>query len=466
MLKRTLFFGLPLAGVGTPVVESLRSYVQRLAFAHNLKPRVLIEVLLERFPWEGEPVDLSELMKQWEVHGRGEVGRKLRERLERATGVDLQSSRFGSFSRLVAGQHLAKLGRGRYCPVCVLEDCAHGQLLWETACVKACPVHKVKLRDAATCGAAPDQHLPANRRPKVSHACSACGSLGFACITDEPEPADDAEIWVATQVGKLLALPPLDCDYWTGDRFQRGLYELVDDVYQGSVVRASLSAGLSRGSVCTWVAGKHKPSLAGLMQLCHNANVDVVELFSGRLETVPEPGATTDECADKLAADDEEAVALERRPPIDLLERGYTRRTCEDDLRTGLELAVLESPPPNLSQLAARLETGSRFLREKWPAEVAALLEASARYRRTQEEVKFEETVATFERCAGELATRGRPVTPKYLQAASGLVVFRQNLSRTRAMSEVVSRYAQLPGMPVPAGASSGGASPSKGGTP
>ena len=466
MLKRTLFFGLPLAGVGTPVVESLRGYVQRLAFAHNLKPRVLIEVLLERFPWEGEPVDLSEVMKQWEVHGRGEVGRKLRERLERATGVDLQSSRFGSFSRLVAGQHLAKLGRGRYCPVCVLEDGAHGQLLWETACVKACPVHKVKLRDAATCGAPSDQHLPAHRRPKVPYACSMCGSLGFACVTSEPEAADDADIWVATQIGKLLALPPQDCDYWTADRLQRGLYELVDDVYQGSVVRASLSAGLSRGSVCTWVAGKHKPSLAGLMQLCHNANADVVELFSGRLETVPEPGSTTDECADKLAADDEEAVALERRPPIDLLERGYTRRTCEDDLRTGLELAVLESPPPNLSQLAARLETGSRFLREKWPAEVAALLEVSARYRRTQEEVKFEETVATFERCAGELATRGRPVTPKYLQAASGLVVFRQNLSRTRAMSEVVSRYAQLPGMPVPAGASSGGASPSKGGTP
>ena len=82
-------------------------------------------------------------------------------------------------------------------------------------------------------------------------------------------------------------------------------------------------------------------------------------------------------------------------------------------------MAVLESPPPNLTQLAARLETGSRFLREKWPAEVAALLEAGARYRLTQEELKFEETVATFERCAGELVTRGRPVTPKYLQAAS-----------------------------------------------
>ena len=206
MLKRTLFFGLPLAGVGTPVVESLRGYVQRLAFAHNLKPRVLIEVLLERFPWEGEPVDLSEVMKQWEVHGRGEVGRKLRERLERATGVDLQSSRFGSFSRLVAGQHLAKRGRGRYCPVCVLEDGAHGQLLWETACVKACPVHKVKLRDAATCGAPSDQHLPAHRRPKVPYACSMCGSLGFACVTSEPEAADDADIWVATQIGQLLAL--------------------------------------------------------------------------------------------------------------------------------------------------------------------------------------------------------------------------------------------------------------------
>lgn len=465
MLKRTLFFGLPLAGVGTPVVESLRGYVQRLAFAHNLKPRVLIEVLLERFPWEGEPVDLSEVMKQWEVHGRGEVGRKLRERLERATGVDLQSSRFGSFSRLVAGQHLAKRGRGRYCPVCVLEDGAHGQLLWETACVKACPVHKVKLRDAATCGAPSDQHLPAHRRPKVPYACSMCGSLGFACVTSEPEAADDADIWVATQIGKLLALPPQDCDYWTADRLQRGLYELVDDVYQGSVVRASLSAGLSRGSVCTWVAGKYRPSLAGLMQLCHHARVDVVELFSGRLETVPEPGAIEDaEAMDAFAADDAEAVALERRPAIDLLERGYIRRTCEDDLRIGLEMAVMESPPPNLRQLAVRLETSRRFLREKWPDQADALREASARYRREQEQVKFVATVATFERCAEELVSRGMPVTPKYLQAASGLVTFRQNLSRARAMSGVVSRYSQLRGMQGSAGPSIG-ASPSKGGT-
>jgi hypothetical protein len=201
------------------------------------------------------------------------------------------------------------------------------------------------------------------------------------------------------------------------------------------------------------------------MQLCHNARVDVVELFSGRLETVPEPGATTDDCADEFAADDAEAVARERRPPIDLLERGYTRRTCEDDLRTGLELAVLESPPPNLTQLAARLETAPRFLREKWPAQVAALLEASARYRKGQKEVRFEETVATFERCANELMNRGTPVTPKYLQAASGLVAFRQNSSRTRAMSGVVSRYAQLSATAVPRPPASG-ASPPKVGAP
>ena len=288
MLERTMFYGLPLAGVGTSRVESFRSYVQRLALAHCMKPLALIDTLLERFPWAGPMFDMPSVLKDWRVHGVSQVGVELRQRFASATGVDLERSALGAFSGLVAGSHLARLGSARYCPLCVREPDAYGQLLWEVACVRVCPEHRVRLREATVCGAPESERLPANARPKASHVCSTCGSLGFACLTDAVTPATDEELWVAEQVGRLLAVAPQVGAAWTPTALQQGLRKVVDGAYHGSVVAASLGAGLSRASVCTWVSGKFKPSFAGLMQLCHHARVDVVELLGGRCHRPPE----------------------------------------------------------------------------------------------------------------------------------------------------------------------------------
>lgn len=466
MLERTFLYGLPLAGVGTPGVESLRGYTQRLAFAHNFKPRALVEMLQERYPREGGDFDISTVLKEWAVHCGGDVGESLRDRLERATGEDLKASTLAHISHVVARPHLAKTGRGRYCPGCVTEDDHHGRLLWEVACVNACPTHGVRLRSAAECGAEPDDRLKGNSRPRLSHVCSGCGSIGFKCIEDEPEAATPAEIWVAKQVGRLLACGAGTYQAWSTESLQRGMHQLVEGVYGGSVVEASLSAGLSRSSVCTWSSGKHRPSLAGLMQLCHHAQVDVVELLSGRLSNPPDYDDTAELAG--VHSDNEEGTRTgeapavadrvvraglavcprgQARAPIDLMGRPYQVRECSlETLRQALQAAVSESPPPNLTELAGRLGTSRRFLREKWPAESTALATVAAQHRDGLWRGKFDESLEAYERAAKELLGREMPVTSKYLQQVSGLVAFSHNPSRVRAVAEVVRRHSPAEG--------------------
>jgi transcriptional regulator with XRE-family HTH domain len=406
---------------------------------------------------EGPNIDVSELLKTWDIHGSGGLAAKIRSRLELATGADLRAGTLTPVSDLLAGQHLVRTGSGRYCPVCVKEDNAHGHLLWEVACVKACPIHGVLLQDSSICGAPRSEHLKVNARPRLSCVCSSCGSVGFCCVTEMPERASADEIWVATQVGRLLSCGKGMSAAWTSQHLRMGLHTLVEGWYSGSVVKASLAAGLSRASVSTWCAGVNKPSLAGLMQLCHHAQVDIVWLLGGRCEPAPtyddtdklidwaeEDGDAERETA--LAAKQEtelqESTPDASRKPIDLFGRSYVHRSCTiEDIKNALAAAVVESPPPNLTQLAARLGTSARFINEKWPDQARALVEASARYRIEQNQSRFDEATDVYESAARSLVELGQPVTPKYLQKVSGLVAFSQNLTRVRAMESVVQKF-------------------------
>lgn len=437
MRERTLLFGLPLRAESSPYVESFRSYLQRLAYAHNLKPRALLEALLDRFAWDGPMFDLAFLLKFWDVHGSGSVGAGIRSRIEQATSTALFGSWFSSISELVAGQHLTVLGAGRYCPVCVREGDAHGHLLWEVACVHVCPIHKVHLREAAICEAPEAQRLKINARPKLPHVCSTCGSIGFKCITQLPEPASSSELWVAEQVGRLLEQPPGRTSGWSALKLRQGLRELVDAVYRGGLVVASKSAGLSRASVCTWISGSFRPNFAGLMQLCHHAQADVVELFGGRFAR----------CADYVEAAKPKPVEGTPDPVrshIDLTpQRTYVRRTFEENPGAVLAEAAKDAAPPTLEQVAKRLKTSGRFLRLKWPLQSAELVAVSQRYRQAQDQLRYDRSVAKYEESAAALKKAGRPVNAAYLQRVSGLPAFTQNVARRRAVYEVIARYKQ-----------------------
>jgi hypothetical protein len=112
-----------------------------------------------------------------------------------------------------------------------------------------------------------------------------------------------------------------------------------------------------------------------------------------------------------------------------------------EDLSKALQAAIAESPPPNLTQLAERMEASARFINDKLPDLARALVEASARYRKEVCDEKFDEAASAYADAARSLVASGRPVTPKNLRKVSGLVAFSQNPTRVRAMASALQKF-------------------------
>lgn len=421
MHDRTLFYGLPLKGDGTPEVESLRSYIQRLALAHKFKPRILLELLIEHYPLKSYKLNFPNFLRNWRVHGSSTLATQILMRCQLATGSQLQTSSLARFGHILSEQHLARPGTGRYCPVCLKmgDGLGYGRLLWEVDCVEACPLHKVKLRKTAHCGATPDKRLPLSNRPMLLPICSACGSLHFGCVDDEPESTTQAQVWVAENVACLLALPIDVTNRMSLDLLKSGLRDIVNKCYDGSVVKAALQSGLARGSVCWWLQGQSKPSLGLLVQLCLHAQADLVGLFSGLY-------------IKRCSSGDFELIT----------KRTYQRSASNwQDVASALEAALQEPSPPTISAMARRLGVNRRSMVEHQPQEVARLRAVGEDHRSQKNRQAYDNAVKIYELCAEMLKAEGRTVSRKTLEQKSKLAAFSTAISRCRAAEEISRRY-------------------------
>lgn len=422
---RSQFFNLPLLGLGTSATESLRSYIYRLAMAHRIRPKGVMQELLRRHGVERAASNVDDTLKLMNIHANGGRANRLIELLGVSTGVDLEATTLGRFQPTLSPKHLIRR-KPFYCPDCVRTDVdavdklPHGHLIWEVECVSACPLHGVRLRPADECGAPAKDLLPLNSRPKHSAVCNNCASIGFRCITVAPEKATDSEVWVARQVSRLVAMPKEETMSFTRERLQKGLVDLISARHGGSDVQAALNAGLSRNLVWYWTRTDMPPSLPLLLQLCASCNADPIALLRGCFEE-----------------------AEDRAPEqIQLVNRSYRRlAVTPEQLRIALLAACSESPPPSATAVARRFNMTERRLRTLAPDELAQLVSLNTEHRRAMEEQSYAAALKAYEAAAIALRAEGKYVGDKYLQQRAGLAAFSHNHSRRRAIAEVLARH-------------------------
>jgi hypothetical protein len=420
---RTLFYPLELRGAGTGAVESLRSYVERLALAHRLNPTTLMGELLLRYPLQGRVTSARNVTDSWWVLGTGEVARALTENLGAATSVSLQGATLSHFQHVIPSIGLTRR-EPFHCPYCVnerLEDeLPYGRLLWQVAAVEACPIHRVKLRTSRQCGLAPEQHLAIPMRPIHPGVCNSCGSIGFRCLAEHPvEVATPTQIWVAEQVSKLLEMTAAEAQQLSFERLRVGIQEAVDQRFDGQAVKASVEAGLARATVGSWLSGSSVPTLASLLRFCMHAGCDLVTLMGGhwRINDVA------------LGA----AMSLKRR--------SYRRSPLTDDEFRALILAASRATPPESgAQLARRLNVDPKTFRDRFPNEYTLLQVARKGQQRLEKEARYQQFADRFESAARLLKDRGVPVTRRSLQAEAAITVFKGSGSRTQALETVLQR--------------------------
>ena len=218
--ERSRLYGLQPIGIGTAEVESLTSYLARLAAAHCVHPSTLIHQEIE--PLLKQRLDFAVRFETPSVsgpdspNGKGQKARKYVLALEALTG---QSNLYCSTLLLLNGLHANRglLNPVRaWCPLCYQQWQASGQpfydpLLWMFRDVTVCQHHHSLLHTHCPQCQYSQHQLTRIYRPGY---CSKCHQwLGASVIACDNggiviEPDVDWRIWVSTSLAAVLAVAP------------------------------------------------------------------------------------------------------------------------------------------------------------------------------------------------------------------------------------------------------------------
>jgi hypothetical protein len=317
-------------GIGTPLVESLSGYVIRLAASHAVRVSDLIEHELRAdIRYFHAPAGIPSA-----VNGVGESAEHWVSTVEKFTLVDnLRLLTLLPFTSVFHTPHLMR-GERAWCPRCYEASKQKGQavyeqLLWCLQPVEVCPVHEIRL--ATSCPACHRNLRPvcAVSRPGV---CSRCRQwLGASRPSPEPAPATDYEIWVAQQIGNLLAIAP-QAEAVGRDNIRKLLTGYVELFSEGNRIAVAEAAGCTRSSFYNWCNGATTARIDLLLRMCYALKIPLTSLL---------PGTTAE------VSGSAEAVVRTRRA-------ASPQRTA-DRIRAALVAATKEDPPPSIGEVARRL---------------------------------------------------------------------------------------------------------------
>lgn len=330
----TALYPLEPRAIGTRHVESLSSYVLRLADAHairlgDLVGRVLAvggreQIRLRRY---GQGMDnSSDSAARWVSA------------LAAATGItNIQCLTFIDFRHLLPRSELLRPNEA-WCSRCWMEARQSGHavytpLLWRVRLVRSCDIHHCRLQELCPqCGSG-FPPLLSDARPGLCPYC--------CCRLDEPDGSttqttstDDADKWLAVQTAELIT----SADARHSDAMARLRTNLssIARTINGSAPFAALASvsGLSRHIIEQAVTGPARIPLPVLFRIASSLGLSIVQLIKNAASDSWRDGATI--------------VAASQRWS-DLKPR--SRLKNEAALRAALE----ESPAPSLRQVAERL---------------------------------------------------------------------------------------------------------------
>ena len=224
---RSRLYTLPPIGIGTSLVESLCSYVVRLADAHAVSVGDLVGRELSQ-AGEKPLVWLGRFMRQHRaashgfharanaINGTGETARRWINAIERATLQNrLRFLTLAPFEQVFSRQGVPR-GVRAWCSACYEEQKECGEaiydpLLWTVALVSLCPRHLTRLEEE--CPHCHSRSMPLAVYSRPGH-CSHCQEwLGKPVGSADrygrhPEAAPDAALMRAQAIGDLIRMAP------------------------------------------------------------------------------------------------------------------------------------------------------------------------------------------------------------------------------------------------------------------
>lgn len=381
---RSRLYSLKPIGLGTPEVESLTSYLTRLANAHRV---TMIQLVKSEFaPALNKPektIAAKFYRETYNLNGINTWTRLTIDVLERLTFRDdvcfltMYPWRHGLSRQKLLRSHLA------WCPTCYQEwqqsaQSIYNPLLWALDVVRICPRHRQVLRQRcpyADC----HKRLPlVNNQVKPGY-CPHCGRwLGIQPLTAEEDIWDESElnrqVWLTVQLGAVLAAAPNLPSHPQPQTIARNLRGCVEAAAPKSVAGLALEVGISPPALYHWMKGHHPSCLDLLVKFCYHLDIPLLDVLA------PHPGAEAELGGAWPERDGGEDLARASHP-------GRVKQKVEAHrLRRQLERLLNDdqAPPRSAEQVARQLGVSTGCIVHRCPDQYRQIVEQYEQYERVR----------------------------------------------------------------------------------
>jgi transcriptional regulator with XRE-family HTH domain len=355
---RSRLFRLPLIGVGSIEVESLTSYIARLAGEHCVSPRKLFcEEILAQVGRYSHYLSNSPFFSAHTVNGIGEIAEVTVKVLERLTlQQNLCYMTFLVWREVFAYNQLLRSHRA-WCASCYQEQLTeqkyvYDPLIWSVEAVLTCHRHNELLCQSCPHCGGQLAFLAERYRPGY---CSKCLKwLGVVSTSKSRQSKlkslttheQASQIIILDIVGELLSGAPNVSTQPTRQTFLNNLSRVIEKTARSNINLFSDLVGMWSGKIRRLLAGESKLGIETLCHLCTKLNISPIDLLCERGRgTLSEKGISP---------------SLRNDPTKSLT-------TPWSEVETNLRAALRESPPPSMEAVARRLGYYPPRLRGSFP---------------------------------------------------------------------------------------------------
>lgn len=371
-------------GVGSPLLESLTSYVARLSGEHRVSPSTLVRKqilpslnrpLLTR---DGSPVSTFLGQQSVALNGLTETARTFVQALEELTlRRDLALLTMLPYKEALSGVSLLRRTKA-WCCTCYEEWREAGQviyepLLWLLSVVTLCPRHALPLEVRCPHLDCARQQFPLTAQGQPGY-CPWCGrwvgskkNCGNLKLTDEEQAK---QLQDSEMVGALLAATS-----HASARFLKGLFAwiistCVDQLAEGKASVLAHQLQVESSTIQQWQRGRNVPQLETLVKVAAALNISLFDLLVGEVNALSI--SPTMEQARGISP----TRSRKRRKP----------KTPKQQQREALEAVIRnsEDPPPSMQEVASRLQYDYSRLTKDFPDLCHTISDRYARYRAKQ----------------------------------------------------------------------------------
>ncbi|MFL5627228.1 MAG: TniQ family protein [Ktedonobacteraceae bacterium] len=369
---RSEFYSLAPLGLNSSLVESMTSYICRLAYEHHVEVGTLIQysiapVLGKRYIADDKSRSISSFLRYaGPINGNGTMASDWVGALEALTlRTDLALLTLLVGANALSQRDLLQPVR-QWCSMCYdvwrrQDAIIYEPLLWSINGITVCPVHCQLLERCCPNCSSSLPWLTWCSRPGY---CSSCGRwLGK---TDDHSQVEEKDIYIAETVGGFLAhIPQLSLSI-PRECVIQSLRDLMIATTGGNVAAFSRNLGLPKTTLWELVQGYFPPSLPFLLQLCYQFRLSLLQFLIG-IEQHITPGASP------LSQKQSQKRDLHRP-----FEREKVQKALEDIL------ADQQSVPLSMREVARRLGYPVRTIKEYFPMHCREIACRCAEYRKQQ----------------------------------------------------------------------------------